>query len=237
VKHILGAFGYLGKIRIAFDEWNLRGWHHPHVDSATEDYLTPRDKNDINSSYTMADAVFSASFLNQCLRHCDVVGMANFAPTVNTRGAIFAYKGGIVLRPTYFVFDLYANKMGDQVIDSWLESTAFFEAPNREGKSVAVPTLDVVATRHSGSDRISISIVNRSPDETIPISLMIDRFGTMKHAVLYTLNGTSKDSYNDIDQPDAVRVTEEEIAVGGGNRISLTIEPHSVNVLTLSRND
>jgi alpha-L-arabinofuranosidase len=236
VKHILGAFGYLGKIRIAFDEWNLRGWHHPHVDSATEDYLTPREKNDINSSYTMADAVFSAVFLNQCLRHCDVVGMANFAPTVNTRGAIFAHKGGIVLRPTYYVFDLFANKMGDQVIDSWLESNAFFEAPNREGKSVAVPMLDVVATRHSGSERISISIVNRSPDETVPLSLRIDRFGAMDQAVLYTLNGPSKDSYNDTDRPDAVKVTEEEIVVGGDYRISLTIEPHSVNVLTISRN-
>ena len=25
----LGSLGYLGKLRIAFDEWNLRGWCHP----------------------------------------------------------------------------------------------------------------------------------------------------------------------------------------------------------------
>ena len=29
VKHILGSLGYLGELRIAFDEWNLRGWCHP----------------------------------------------------------------------------------------------------------------------------------------------------------------------------------------------------------------
>ena len=29
VKHILGSLGYLGKLRIAFDEWNLRDWCHP----------------------------------------------------------------------------------------------------------------------------------------------------------------------------------------------------------------
>ena len=49
----------------------------------------------------MADAVFSACFLNACNRHCDVVKMANFAPTVNTRGCIFTYDEGIVLRSTY----------------------------------------------------------------------------------------------------------------------------------------
>ncbi|QYR21013.1 hypothetical protein KZ483_25320 [Paenibacillus sp. sptzw28] len=56
-----------------------------HINSGTADYLTPRDENDINSSYTMADTVFTACFINQCLKHSDVIGMANFAPTVNTR--------------------------------------------------------------------------------------------------------------------------------------------------------
>ena len=32
----------------------------------------------------MADAVFSASFLNTCLRHADTVWMADLAPVVNT---------------------------------------------------------------------------------------------------------------------------------------------------------
>ena len=39
-----------------------------------------REKNDIASQYTMADALFTASFLNACLRHADDVGMANIAP-------------------------------------------------------------------------------------------------------------------------------------------------------------
>ena len=39
-----------------------------------------REKSDIASQYTMADALFSASFLNACLRHAQDVGMANIAP-------------------------------------------------------------------------------------------------------------------------------------------------------------
>ena len=37
----------------------------------------------------MADAVFTACFLNELNRNCDIVGMANFAPVVNTRGCIY----------------------------------------------------------------------------------------------------------------------------------------------------
>ena len=105
VKHILGSLGYLGKIRIAFDEWNLRGWCHPRFHGLRRLPTTSlMDRNDINSNYNMADAVFTACFLNSCLRHCDVVGMANFSPVVNTVGAIFTHTDGIVLRPTYHVF-------------------------------------------------------------------------------------------------------------------------------------
>ncbi|HZG83385.1 alpha-L-arabinofuranosidase C-terminal domain-containing protein [Paenibacillus sp.] len=237
VKHILGAFGYLGKIRIAFDEWNLRGWHHPHVNSATEDYVTPRNLNDVNSSYTMADAVFSACFLNQCLRHSDVVGMANFAPTVNTRGAVFAHKDGIVLRSTYFVFDLYVNLMGDEVIDCWNErSDSSFEAQNRDGVTVHVPSLDVVATRKSDTGELAVSIVNRNPEAAVPIELSFAGLGTSGAltAALHTLNGPTKDAYNDIDRPDDVKVTKETLVVADRNSIELLIQPHSVNVLLIA---
>ncbi|MFV0400768.1 MAG: alpha-L-arabinofuranosidase C-terminal domain-containing protein [Oscillospiraceae bacterium] len=117
VRGLLTALGLEKQIKIAFDEWNLRGWHHPNAHSvkqgvSKEEYLYPRDKNDDNSCYTMADAVFTACFLNTCNRNCDIVEMANFAPIVNTRGCIFTHEKGIVLRSTYHVFDLFVNVLG-----------------------------------------------------------------------------------------------------------------------------
>ena len=44
-------------------------------------------------------------------------GMANFALIVNTRGCIYTYPDGIVLRSTYHVFDLYVNYLG---ISCWI---------------------------------------------------------------------------------------------------------------------
>ena len=121
---LLEEAGCRGRVKIAFDEWNLRGWHHPGFprnrsadsnDPAAAALIAPREINAIASQYTMADALFSASFLNACLRHADDVGMANIAPIVNTRGPLYVIPEGIVKRTTFHVLAMYANLLREQV--------------------------------------------------------------------------------------------------------------------------
>jgi alpha-L-arabinofuranosidase len=232
-EHILGALGLLGKIRIAFDEWNLRGWHHPNRWSATEDFLTPRDKNDLNSSYTMADAVFTACFLNECLRHCRTVGMANFAPLVNARGLIFTHDSGIVLRPTYFVFQLFTQHMGDIVLDSWLRQNAQFPVSRPDG-DVLVPALDAVATRTTGENAVRISVVNRHPERPVGLTLAGPDIRRFTKATVHTLGAPSKDSSNDADKPDTVVPGRDSYSLKESDRTRLDIAPHSVSVIVLA---
>lgn len=236
-KHILGALGYLGRIKIAYDEWNLRGWHHPyiHQDSAIdkEDYITPRDKNDINSSYTMADAVFSGCFLNTCIRHCDVVGMANFAPAVNTRGAIFTHEDGIVLRSTYYVFELYSKYMGDTLIDSYMTDNESFDVM-MDDTNIHVPSLDVVAAVNSSDNSISIAINNRHPDSPADINIHADALKAYNKYEIYEISADSKDSYNDIDRTDVSvkHITDLELTDDG--QLVISVPEHSVSILVLS---
>ena len=235
VRGILTAMRLEHKIKIAFDEWNLRSWHHPNVHTIEqgrkkEDYLTPRDKNDDNSTYTMADAVFTACFLNAMNRNCDIVGMANFAPVLNTRGCIFSDGSGIVLRSTYHVFDLYVNYMGDIVIDTWEENEIpKMEVLHKNGMSVNVNVLDIIATRWSDREGIAVAIVNKHRTEKQYIELDIgDREG---QAVLFTLNGPSEDSYNDVNNQQ-VGITKHNLGQAK-NKLLLEISPHSVNVLQI----
>lgn len=234
-KYILGTLGYLGKIRIAFGEWNLRNWYHPNVRTAVnkEDYITPRNRNDINSTYTMADAVFTACFLNRCLEHCNIVGMANFSPIVNTRGAIFTHENGIVLRPTYFVFELYTQYMGDTVVDSWLPRNHTFEVTKRDGVTVQVSALDIIATTNEGKGDLRIAIVNRHPEEELSLQIDLQNSVDCPSAVLYSLVSHSKDSFNDIDNPHEVKISESKVKIGDKGGISLSIPPHSVHVLVM----
>lgn len=176
VRGMLKAMRLDKKIKIAFDEWNLRSWHHPNVHTINqvkdkELYLTPRDKNDENSMYTMADAVFTGCFLNAMNRNCDIVGMANFAPILNTRGCIYSYSDGIVLRSTYHVFDLYVNYLGDTVIDMWSpDDMPKLKVKYKYGADVEVEQLDIVATKWSDREGLAIAIVNKSADEPQKVS-------------------------------------------------------------------
>ena len=63
----------------------------------------------------MADALFSASFFNACLRHAEDVGMANIAPLVNTRGPLYVHPKGIVKCTHFHAMAMYANELEPRV--------------------------------------------------------------------------------------------------------------------------
>ena len=236
VRGMLAAMRLEGQIRIAFDEWNLRSWHHPNVHTikqgvGKESYLTPRDKNDDNSIYTMADAVFSACFLNAMNRNCDIVGMANFAPVLNTRGCIYSDSEGIVLRSTYHVFDLYVNELGDTVVDLWeKDAVPEMTVPHKQGGTRTVKTLDLLATGMSDREGLAIAAVNRHPSEAQEVTFETGRKGK---AVILRLNGDSKDAYNDVGRT-RVKVEKEEAGFSEGI-ISVRLDPHSVNVIRIEK--
>ncbi len=242
-------------IQIAYDEWNLRAWYHPNImelyqGKTVEEYLYPRDDNDLNEQYTMADAVFSACFLNMCIRNCDSVGMANFSPAVNTRGMIYTYEDGIVLRSTYYVFELY-NKMQDNCIDFWwsengkaadgTESVAAAcgiangamsdRGTDRTTAGQDQDMLDIAATADDNAEHISIAIANKDPQNSRTISFALDK--EFKDAKMFTLNGPDKDSYNTVGRSEVLIHDGQCSLSEGGRDVSVTLEPHSVNVITL----
>lgn len=234
VRGMLAALKLDDRIRIAFDEWNLRSWHHPNVHTIRQgvdksSYITPRDKNDINSTYTMADAVFTACFLSAMHRHCDIVGMANFAPILNTRGCIYSHDKGIVLRSTYHVFDLYVNHLGDTVVDLWPEEALpKMTVPHKQGHRVTIDSLDLLATTFTGKPGMAIAAINKDPEHAYPIALPLSG---KTQVILHTINGESKDSYNDIDC-DGVHTVKHDLGMHE-SRVEIELEPHSVNLIEL----
>ena len=230
VRGLLAAMDLDKKIRIAFDEWNLRGWHHPNVDSglSADDYIKPRDLNDENSRYTMADAVFSACFLNMANRNCDIIGMTNFAPMVNTRGLVFTHNKGIVLRSTYHVFDMYVNGLGDTVLDTFTSAVPVLKVRSKEGIPTETPALDVLATLDSDGI-IALAAVNKDPVNKHGLSLTWSKEKIPNKYTIQTLSGNNPDSYNDIDRNDAV--PGELIVKEYRLEDEIILPPHSLSIL------
>lgn len=239
VRAHLTAFGLQKRVKIAFDEWNLRGWYHPNVmdiwyregkrhedeEFYKNSVIGERNKNDLNSTYTMADALFSASFLNICLRNCDIVKMACFSPIVNTRGAIFTYEDGIVLRPQYFIFELYSNLLKENVLDIWTKDTPQITGNDR-GRVKTVDALDIVVT--ADDEGYAIAAVNKNKEEAVTVDLrMLD--GDAKLMRISSVSGPSPDSYNDVDRTE-VGITYGEWAE---YKPSITVPAHTACVIEI----
>lgn len=193
-----------------------------------EEYLYPRDENDDNTKYTMADAVFTACFLNTCNRNCDIIGMANFAPIVNTRGCIYTYPEGIVLRSTYHVFDLYVNYLGDLVLDSFGAKPPQMTVKSKSGEEVTVDQLDILATAFGDREGYALAVVNKSADQAAKITVDLRGSG---RAVRYYICGSSTESYNDAGHT-GVSVLSEELGMFEEG-MKITVGPHSVNVIQI----
>lgn len=239
VRAYLTALGLEKRIKISFDEWNLRGWYHPNIidiwdrdgkrqeDAAfyRDEVIGPRDRNDINATYTMADAVFSAAFLNTCLRNCDLVGMACFSPVVNTRGAIFTHRDGIVLRPQYYVFALYANLLKQNVLNAWFEEGTTISGTIR-GERRTVDAVDAVVTWDESG--YAIAAINKHPEKDAVLSLSIVD-GQAAQMRLHILTGPTPDAYNDIGLTQVGVTTTEWQPMDA----KVTLPAHSVCVIEL----
>ncbi|UCG49964.1 MAG: hypothetical protein JSU94_09295 [Phycisphaerales bacterium] len=228
---VLGESGYRGRIKIAFDEWNLRGWHHPGFPRKTvQDYSDPevaklvkaREKNDIASQYTMADALFSASFLNACLRHAEDVGMANIAPLVNTRGPLFVHPKGVVKRTHFHTMAMYASQLEARVGQLDLEAGSL-----RHGNR-SIPVMDAVATVDESGKQWAVALVNRHPTEDVTCTVKMGNRpldGTYKATVL---TGDSADAYNDIGHPNRVAPKGVKLTFKDG---VVDLPPHSLTIV------
>lgn len=234
LEHQLAAIGHLGSVKLAFDEWGLRMWHHPGYHDIPPVAVDGKEfsKNDDNSVYTMADAVFTARFLMSCLRHCNLVQMANYAPTVNTRGIIYTHPEGIVKRTNYHVFDLFVNDTGETVLDAHVQTPTF--NVREPGLDFDIPTscIDGVVTVNREKNKLTAAVANLHPTEAADVSLYLLNIPIKERAVVRSLTGDSPDAYNDIDRPDAVTITETEIAASP-SEARVTLPPHSVATITL----
>jgi alpha-N-arabinofuranosidase len=228
---VLEDAGYRGRIKIAFDEWNLRSWHHPgfprkevqnYSDPEVSRLVAERDKNAIASQYTMVDALFAASFFNACLRHADDVGMANIAPLVNTRGPLFVHPKGVVRRTHFHAIAMYANELESRV------GRMDINADSLKHGDKSVPVLDAIATVDESGIKWALALVNRHPDNALACTVRMKEKPLDGEYDALVLSGDSTGSYNDIENPDRVVPVKRVLAFKQG---VASLPPHSLTIV------
>ena len=222
---LLKQSGFGDKIKIAFDEWNLRGWHHPGFPGGGANELekiSERDESDRNETYTMADAVFSASFLNGCLRNAEHVHMAGMAPVVNVRGPLFVHPKGIVKRTTFHVLKMYSDLLEANVVPGRVVCESLRVDQD------SVPAVDALATCSDDRKKVAIAFVNRHPAMPARWKLNFGGGREMRNAKVTILSGDAPEAFNDIAHPNRVVPETHELAFEDEN---LRLGPHSIAIL------
>ncbi len=224
--------GRLDRLKISFDEWNLRAWQHPGFPrNAVKDFDDPairklverrRRQNDVASQYTMADALFSASFLNACLRHCDKVSMANIAPLVNTRGPLYVHPKGIVKRTHFHALSMYANLLESRVAKLQLEAGRL-----TRGKD-SIPVVDAIATCDKSGRKWAVALINRHPDKPAACTVKIGDKLPDGPCDATVLAGDSSEAFNDVEHPQRVVPEGKKVTFAQG---VVNLPPHSLTIV------
>jgi alpha-N-arabinofuranosidase len=214
-------------VKIAWDEWNLFGWF----------VWTDKPEYDDNSAYTLEHALFTALMLNAFQRNGDTVAMANFSPPINMTGMIYTHPQGIVLRPPYVIFDLYANTCGSLALDTWCSCDSYDCVVDTNRAEIGliplynVGYLDASATLDPEGRRLAIAVVNRHRDAALPATIELSGFPSGK-AELHAVYHDEVSAHNDITSPHRIAISRESLGTMD-EETTIEFPPHSVCLLEL----
>jgi alpha-N-arabinofuranosidase len=203
------------KVAFDVDEWGT--WY---------DAETGREPGFLYQQNTLRDAVVAALNLNIFHAHADRVRMANIAQMVNVLQAMILTKGPqMVLTPTYHVFHMFRPFQDATLLPTELQTGSYTLG------NVTVPAVSMSAARTS-TGAIAIALVNL--DSGKAAAMQISLAGAAPRNVKgEILTAAALDARNTFENPDAVHPTRFTGAAIKGSRLSVTLPPKSVVVLTL----
>ena len=209
------------EISVAYDQWNV--WYR------TDGQLAER--------YNLADALAVATYLNVFVRQCWTVRMANLAHLVNVMAPIVTSADGMFSQSIYHPFQLMAAASQQMALDTITDSGTHAHRdrpgdrwPYRVADLGLFELLDVAATRDPERGRLTVSVVNRDPDQAIATRIRLHDARATGVMTVHEVTGDSPDAVNTSACPDAVSVHNSKREVEGGH-IDITFSPHSFTLL------
>jgi alpha-N-arabinofuranosidase len=202
------------KVALVVDEWGA--WHAA-LPGSNPAFLVQQN--------SLRDAILASLNLNIFARHGDRVRMANIAQMINVLQAmILTDKEKMVLTPTYYLFKMYVPFQDATFVPVGFDAGAYTQG------SITLPRVDALAAR-DGSGKLWLEITNLDPEKAVAIDAEITGM-TPKSAEGETLTASKVDSVNTFAEPNTV-VPKPVSASVRGARLTVTVEPKSVTVISL----
>ncbi len=204
------------QVDLFVDEWG--GWYN--VEPGTNPGF-------LYQQNTMRDAMIAGATLNIFNNHADRVKMANLAQAVNVLQAVILTEGEkMILTPTYHVMKMYAVHQ-----DADLLPVSFSDEVTYRFGEEELPAISVSASRDA-SGTVHISLVNIAAYESHQVSLALEGVDAGNVSAQILVSDELQD-YNDFDSPDKISPQSFSDYSSQDGRISVTLPPFSVVMLTL----
>jgi alpha-N-arabinofuranosidase len=215
------------EIGVAYDEWNV--W-----------FRERGERSGLEERYTLADALAVATFLNIFVRNCRSVKIANLAQLVNVIAPIFTSPQGLFLQTIYHPLRLYADHLQAVALDPTVvcDTVTYVDLPGgprpqRIADLGPFKLLDAAATRDADGRRVTLTVVNRSPDAVVSAVVSTGRSIASSGAVVHVVQGPSPTASNSFAQPDLVGIHTYSVPASDAH-VELAFPPHSFSCVELA---
>jgi alpha-N-arabinofuranosidase len=204
------------RVALVVDEW---GAWYAQLPGTTPGFLAQQN--------SQRDAILAALNLNIFARHADRVRITNIAQMINVLQAmILTDKEKMVLTPTYHVYKMYVPFQDATFVP------VTFEAGTYTHGDVTLPRVDAIAAKDAAG-KLWVAITNVDPTRPVEIELSVAGI-TAKSAAGQTLTAPKVDSVNSFEAPNTVVPKPISAKVQGG-KVTLTLEPKSVTVISVEQ--
>lgn len=156
-------------INLSFDEWNV--WYHSNdADKKIEPWsIAPPQLED---QYNFEDALLVGSMLITFLQHADRVKMACLAQLVNVIAPIMTENNGRSWKQTIFYPYMHASIYGRGI-----SLKPILTSPKYDSKDFTdVPYIDSAAVYNEDNEEVTIFLVNKHLESSIPINIDVRSF-------------------------------------------------------------
>jgi alpha-N-arabinofuranosidase len=173
----------------------------------------------------------AALTLNVFNRHCDKIGMANIAQTINVLQAMILTKGPkMFTTPTYHVFEMYVPHQGAEALQCEVQ-TEEIEFIDRDKQTKTVPCIAASCSRKDNT--ITLSLVNTHATDYIVVTIEFPGLTNVELKSWLAIGGNTH-AHNTFKDPDRV-APRDLVKITQPKRprmLKLHLPPASISVLT-----
>lgn len=185
-----------------------------------------------NASQT--ESLFLAGIIHSALRQGNRVEMITHSALMNHAGGLRKQRERVYANPVHWVSHLYGNLPAARLVATHTEGETFDVDLARVAQGTDFPVIDAVAVLGEDGDTLILLTINRHATASRDVHIALSDFEPSEKGALQTISGAGYMAQNTLVEPDAVQIEHSEVAVTGPE-FTLTLLPHSVNALTLTR--